>query len=1042
MSDLTPGTTVVSPKPAIKLSATVIVTTRNRAADLRRILPSLLQLTYDPLEVIIVVGPSEDDTDDVVEPYRDRMKIVRSPAANMCLSRNLGLLQAAGDVVIFIDDDGMPATRAWVDALVEPFAREERVGAAGGPVLLRDTDTWQFRRGAVSAYGEHVFVSGEVEGQQTAATPAGWFARAMGTNAAFRRDALLAIGGFDERITYYGDECDVCVRLARRGYTFAFVEAAAVRHYPAPSLHRHLIDRTQVVTHDDTYFCLRGTQASWPIRFVTTARKAAAKHYVAEVLAARRAGRLQPGEFFRFVHLWSRGFGRAVAESLFTTRRLLAERDVSAAAPALRPLTRVTPARRLTVGLASRSLPCDGPCEGPARYTWDLAHALHALGHDVHLFGESPIRTRHLALGLTVHGIGPEDLTESPFPSHPTLNRTVAYGLAVADRVRALRQTGITFDVVHATNWNAEAVGLLLDGQVPVVMMLVTSLAEVIEYGQWTRNDDLDACVWLDRAQMLAAAALTAPTSGLTQKYLETGLIDAGLAARVMPAALGIAPQSIAPRSIAAATAADRDGRTPRHRILFVGTHVRRKGLDDLLAVLPALLAAHEDWGCDIAGDDTRIVDEGLTLRAQFLRDHARAPWLSRVTFHGRVADDALWRLYAGASLYVVPSRFESFGLTYLEAMQFGVPVVATHTGGIPEVVRDGEAGLLVPVDDRTALKEAVGRLMRDGPLREAMGRAAHADVQARWTHVHMAQRLLPIYEKAIDAHRHARADRGSDSRADSNEASRTRSDRRVDAVLDLIVRAGAPEWLVTRLHEAAATLDSSRDGKALLVAAAMGCLPSAALYLEAIETCLERGDAARAAQLAVDGGQHAPDLTTEIAAQFADTAWVAVRLAQGDSLLDPRPAVRVSTPAAATGPGAPPAFRRSLLEDALAQARTVRALVPLAAFATDARLPAAERLLARYHLGSVLKRCSFSDEAMRTLRALTSDPGFSRLTTEVRAASWFHLADLLRAAGRLDEAEAGFSRCLELNPGHRRAAALREELRQRPAAIPVGRAS
>jgi lipopolysaccharide biosynthesis regulator YciM len=96
----------------------------------------------------------------------------------------------------------------------------------------------------------------------------------------------------------------------------------------------------------------------------------------------------------------------------------------------------------------------------------------------------------------------------------------------------------------------------------------------------------------------------------------------------------------------------------------------------------------------------------------------------------------------------------------------------------------------------------------------------------------------------------------------------------------------------------------------------------------------------------------------------------------------------------------------------------------------TDSQLTAAERLLATYHLGSVLKRCGFADEAMRALRAVTNDPGFSRLTTDERAASWFHLADLLRAAGRLDEAEDGFSRCLAINPGHRRAAALREELR------------
>jgi glycogen(starch) synthase len=1018
-----------------KLSATVIVTTRNRANDLRRVLPSLLQLTYDRLEVIVVVGPSDDDTDDVIEPYRDRMKIVRSPAANMCLSRNLGLLQAAGDVVIFIDDDAMPASRTWVDAIVDAFARDERVGAAGGPVLLRDTDTLQFNRGAVSAYGDHVFVSEGTDGR-TPAAPDGWFPRAMGTNAAFRRDALLAIGGFDERITYYGDECDVCVRLARHGNTFAFVEAAVVRHYPAPSLHRHMIDRTEVVTHDDTYFCLRGTQASWPIRFAATARKAWGKHYVAEVLAARREGRLQPGEFSRFVRLWSAGFGRAVAESLFTTRGLLPPRETSATAPALLPLPRVTPEKRLTIGLTSRALPCDGPCEGPARYTWDLAHALHALGHDVHLFGESAIRTRHLALGLTVHGIAPEDQPEWVFPSYGTLNRNVAYALGVADRVRALRQTGVAFDVVHATNWNAEAVGLLVDREVPVVMMLVTSLAEVIESAHWSRNDDLDSCVWLDRAQMLAATALTAPTNGLTHKYVESGLIDSGLAARVTPTALGIATQATALQPAVPDAATDRNGRAPGRKLLFVGTHVRRKGLDDLLAVLPELLQKHPDWTCDIAGDDTRIVEDGMTLKTWWLRDNAGTPWLSRVTFHGRVPDEALWRLYAGASLYVVPSRFESFGLTYVEAMQFGVPVIATRAGGIPEVVKDGETGLLVPVDDRAALRDAIGRLMSDEPLRAAMGRAARADVQARWTHVHMAQRLLPIYEKAIDAHRQARPDRGAQQ--DWSVASRNGSGKRVDLLIDLIVGAGAPEWLVTRLREAAA-LDSSSVGQTILLDAAMGRLPAAALYRAAIETCLERGEAARAAQLAADGAEYAPDLSPSVAQQLADAGKVAWRLVHGVSLLDPWPAAsRLSSAAAVIERDAPAAARRSRLQIVFGQGRVVRALVPLADMVTDSKLPAAERLLATYHLGSVLKRCGFADEAMRTLRAVTNDPTFSRLTTDEQAASWFHLADLLRAAGRLDEAEDGFARCLERQPGHRRAAALRDEMRQRVVPVAV----
>jgi glycogen(starch) synthase len=1004
-----------------RLSASIIVATRNRAAHLRRILPSLLQLEYEPLEIIVVVGPSEDDTLDIVEEYRDRMKIVMSPAANMCLSRNLGLAQAAGDVVIFIDDDAMPADRKWVDALVEPFTRDRRVAATGGPVLLRDGETWQFRKGVVSEYGEHVFVSDQ-DGPPT--TGPGWFLRAMGTNMAFRREALLAIGGFDERIAYYGDECDVCVRLAAVGHAFAFVDAAVVRHYPAPSQYRHLIDRTRTIVHDDTYFCLRNARASWPMRFVRTVRKAAAKHYVTEVIAARRAGRLPAGDFARFLWSWARGFTVAVMESLVTRRRLLPTPEASAEATALLPLTRIQPARRLAIGLTSRRLACDGPCEGPARYTWDLARALHALGHDVHVFGESTIRTRHLALGLTVHGIAAEDIAEQPFPSHPTLNTNVAYALAVADRLRALRQSGVRLDVLHTTNWNFEGVGVLLDRDVPVVMMLVTSLAEVIEYGRWTRNKDLDAGVWLDRAQMQAASRLAAPTQGLVRKYVETGLIDAELASHVTPTLLGIALQPGARPAAVAAAEAHRAAGSAR-RLLFVGTHVRRKGLDDLLAVLPALLTACPDWTCDIVGDDKRIVEEGLTLKAQFLRDHAGQPWLSRVVFHGRIADDALWRMYGSASLYVVPSRFESFGLTYLEAMQFGVPVVATHAGGIPEVVRDNETGLLVPVGDREALHDAMARLMTDDNLRIRMGGAAREDVQQRWTHLHMAQRLLPLYEAAIDGSRTGLADERADRTAAAHLSARGQ------AIIDLIAQAGAPADLVADLTQSM-TCESSPAGRDLLVNAVMGRLPAAALYVEAVERCLERGDAVRAARLVEDALAHAPDLTSPVRHELEEMGRVAARLAAGRGGIEAPPQTHGS-------PRSSSSSSSSSLDEVLTlvrEGRRARALVRLWALADDTTLAPVERLVATYHLGSSLEKCGFADAAARTLSRVTTDRAFARLPTEVRAAAWFHSAEIARAAGRLDEADQNYSRCLELTPGHRRAAAARDALRQVPVAV------
>jgi len=191
------------------LTASVIITTYDRARHLERLLPAFHHLDFDRFEVIVVNGPSTDDTAGVLAAWAGRIKVVDCPVAHMTTARNLGLRQAAGDVVIFIDDDARPATRAWLDAIVAVFAAdsEGRIGAVGGPALHCDTDLMQFSGGLSSDYGLQVFVGANGSGPQ----PDGhrWVRRTIGCNSAYRRTALLAIGGFDEHITYYGDDADV-----------------------------------------------------------------------------------------------------------------------------------------------------------------------------------------------------------------------------------------------------------------------------------------------------------------------------------------------------------------------------------------------------------------------------------------------------------------------------------------------------------------------------------------------------------------------------------------------------------------------------------------------------------------------------------------------------------------------------------------------------------------------------------------------------------------------------------------------------------------
>jgi glycosyltransferase involved in cell wall biosynthesis len=100
----------------------------------------------------------------------------------------------------------------------------------------------------------------------------------------------------------------------------------------------------------------------------------------------------------------------------------------------------------------------------------------------------------------------------------------------------------------------------------------------------------------------------------------------------------------------------------------------------------------------------------------------------------GAVSPCELEALYRRASVVVVPSHYESFGLVALEAMANGVPVVATRTGGLGEIVEDGATGVLVAAGDASETAEAIVRLLSDANARKQMGEAAHARAQALFT--------------------------------------------------------------------------------------------------------------------------------------------------------------------------------------------------------------------------------------------------------------------------------------------------------------------
>lgn len=206
----------------------LIIVSRHRPEALKRVAASLRFQSYTNFEVILV-SDAPDRSFLAGIPASENMLHIPFDQANISAARNLGLAHAQGEIVAFCDDDAVPDPN-WLTALVQPFSNPT-IASAGGFVRGRNGFSYQWKALLSDLRGEDTplnidqtspYVEVPFDGDR--------FAKLQGTNCAFRRDALLGIGGFDEGFRFYLDETDVCLRLAQAGHSAAFVNGAEVHH--------------------------------------------------------------------------------------------------------------------------------------------------------------------------------------------------------------------------------------------------------------------------------------------------------------------------------------------------------------------------------------------------------------------------------------------------------------------------------------------------------------------------------------------------------------------------------------------------------------------------------------------------------------------------------------------------------------------------------------------------------------------------------------------------------------------------------------------
>jgi phosphatidyl-myo-inositol dimannoside synthase len=166
------------------------------------------------------------------------------------------------------------------------------------------------------------------------------------------------------------------------------------------------------------------------------------------------------------------------------------------------------------------------------------------------------------------------------------------------------------------------------------------------------------------------------------------------------------------------------------------------KGVDSVIRVLPDVLKLIPNLLYVVVGGGDLLPHLEELARASPARD--------RILFLGKLQLEQLKSLYARADIFVMPSRQEGFGLTFLEAMALGKPVIAGDYGGTPEVVQDEVTGFLVDPEDLERLAGRLIQLLQDEGLRRKLGEEGRRRVEQNYTFMDFQERLARILNTAV----------------------------------------------------------------------------------------------------------------------------------------------------------------------------------------------------------------------------------------------------------------------------------------------------
>jgi alpha-maltose-1-phosphate synthase len=304
-------------------------------------------------------------------------------------------------------------------------------------------------------------------------------------------------------------------------------------------------------------------------------------------------------------------------------------------------------------------------------------------------------------------------------------------------------------DLVHSHTWYANLAGQL-SGLLHGIPHVIT--AHSLEPRRPWKAEQLGGgyrlSLWVEREAYLAADAIIAVSDGMRRDVLDVyPELDP---ARVHGVRNGVDTQLYRPDP--STEALDRFGIDPgRPSVVFVGRITRQKGVAHLVAAAHRIDPGAQLVLCAGEPDTPELAEEIGAAVARLSDTRPGVFWIQQM-----LPPEQVRQILSHATVFVCPSVYEPLGIVNLEAMACGAAVVASDVGGIPEVVADGETGLLVHYDEddpdgyRAGLATAINRVLADADWARSLGAAGRSRAQREFSWSAAAEQTVRVYHSVL----------------------------------------------------------------------------------------------------------------------------------------------------------------------------------------------------------------------------------------------------------------------------------------------------